>query len=231
MISEERRESYDKLRAAILDTYDAAQQVARGALSPTEAELIGRRVMDVARECVAADGEIFGRMRDGEPFALVADNDLALEQLAHTVGGYTEAHALLKRSLSWEDLTDAGEGYAREHSDLAEQRLREEAYQKLCLNRDAGLVAAGQMTQDEFARVHLHPHLAEPVWDEEAQVYRVPDEPEPARQPISAAHAAELGDMANFVRMRDAQDRADELQEYRRQLALAGYNADGSRAR
>src|SRR5262245_7193369 len=111
---------------------------------------VSRRAIDAARQAVVEDGELYGRMRDGEALSIVGDTDVALEQIAPACGGYSEAHALLKRPLTWEDLTDAGEGIEANHSPLAEERLRDAAYRKMCMDRDGDRVQSGELSTEDY---------------------------------------------------------------------------------
>jgi len=55
---------------------------------------VSRRAIDAARQAVVEDGELYGRMRDGEALSIVGDTDVALEQIALACGGATAKRTL-----------------------------------------------------------------------------------------------------------------------------------------
>src|SRR5262249_24217054 len=143
------------------------------------------------------DGEVYGRMRDGGALSIVGDTDVALEQIALACGGYSEAHALLKRPLTWEDLTDAGEGIEANHSPLAEERLRDAAYRKMCMNRDEDRVQSGELSTEDYGAAY--PETAQEYADEhDAQVRQQEANAEPE---IDSAEWTR-----KFIERRDQQD-------------------------
>jgi hypothetical protein len=139
-ISQQRAEAYELIRKAIADHYDALILQSQGKMTAPEVELVARQGLNTA--LAGMDMENYSTLFDGGAVALTGDNDVALEQLAHAVGGYSELHALLKRPLSRDDLLAAAQGYERaDVSDLAAQREREAAHAKFRQLREEALGA------------------------------------------------------------------------------------------
>jgi hypothetical protein len=194
MLTIEQQERNVRRQQAILDSYHVEHQLARGMLTPDEAEHAKRKLVGIIAADTFSDGAVYEQLAEGERVVLAGDTDTDLENLARTVGAYSEVHQLLRRPLSRQDLVDAAQGYEG-MSSLAAERAQDAALRKVQLRRDNEALRAGQ--------------ISGPQWEENEEA-RVQAARRARGESISSG---DLVDASAYVEMRQAEDRERRLLE------------------
>jgi hypothetical protein len=194
MLTEQQRERNERRQQAIIDSYHVEYQLARGLLTPDEAENAKRRLVGNIAADTFSDGAIYEQLADGGRVVLAGPTDVDLERLAAMAGGYSEVHTLLKQPLSREDLIDAAQGFEGVSS-LATQRAQDAALRKAQRQRDNELLTAKQ--------------ISEPEWEEREEA-RVQEQRRARGESISSG---DLVDATAYIEARNEEDRERRLAE------------------